>query len=115
MIVQAPSPETPSTVLARRVGESLGLPEDAAAVVVALLLELGDGISLDELVFMLRRPIGRLGSSIDRLRRLGAIERGVRHIPALTRGTPGIRDLIRNLAAAYRSGGMEAHCSSPRR
>ena len=97
-----------SETLAERLRKSVGLPPDAGAILGSLLLEPDGAVSLERLERFLRRPIGRLGQSVDLLRRLGAIERGERRFPGWTRGTPGLRDLARRLAAAYRRGGMEA-------
>ena len=94
--------------MSRRFRDSLGLPHDAGAIVGSLLLNSDGAVSLGTLEQFLKRPIGRVGSSIDLLRRLGAIERGEQRFPGLARGTPGLRDLLRRLAAAYRRGGMEA-------
>jgi len=94
--------------LARSISCSLGLPEDAGAVLGALLLQTDRAASLEELEAVLRRPVGRLGVSVDQLRRLGVLERGEQRFKQRLRGTPGLRDLLRQLASAYRKGGMEA-------
>ncbi len=99
---------TLSERMGKRLSDDLGLPSDAANVVSSLLLAREDAVSLEDLERVLRRPIGRLGTSVDLLRRLGVIQRGERRFAAFTRGTPGLRDLLRRMAAAYRKGGMEA-------
>lgn len=97
-----------SNALAHRLSTALGLPNDAAAAVGALLVDPEGAVSLDDLEAVLRRPIGRLGPSVDRLRRLGMVERGAGQASATMRGTAGLRDLMRRLTAAYHRGGMEA-------
>jgi len=90
------------------ISRSIGLPDDASVIVSAMMIESDAAVSLDELERFLRRPIGRLGLSVDRLRRLGAIKRDAGRRAAPVRGTPGLRDLLARLAHAYRRGGMKA-------
>jgi hypothetical protein len=95
-----------SEALGRTLTESIGLPDDAAAVIGSLLLDDDGAASLSELESVLNRPIGRLGSSMAQLTRLGVIQRGVQRFPGPRQGTLGLRDLACRLAAAYRKGGM---------